>query len=131
MKRSCRGFRCPALVEPPDYFCPACRENRKAPCREPGCPALVTWPDIYCLEHRRERERERGSASARGYGQRWREIRLAKLKVNPLCEMCEAGGMTEPATEVHHVLPLEEGGTNSSDNLMSLCRSCHEGTKKR
>jgi len=27
--------------------------------------------------------------------------------------------------EVHHRLPLSEGGTHARDNLVSLCKSCH------
>ena len=27
--------------------------------------------------------------------------------------------------EVHHVVPLMEGGPNNQDNLVSLCRDCH------
>jgi hypothetical protein len=30
-----------------------------------------------------------------------------------------------PAREVHHIKPLSHGGTNESDNLMSLCTPCH------
>jgi hypothetical protein len=32
--------------------------------------------------------------------------------------------------EVHHIIPLSEGGTNDESNLMSLCRSCHEKIHK-
>ncbi|WP_241871644.1 HNH endonuclease [Corynebacterium diphtheriae] len=27
--------------------------------------------------------------------------------------------------EVHHVLPIEHGGTHNFDNLQSLCKPCH------
>lgn len=30
-----------------------------------------------------------------------------------------------PAEEVHHIIPLSQGGTHRNDNLMSLCQSCH------
>lgn len=30
-----------------------------------------------------------------------------------------------PAQEVHHKIPISQGGTHARDNLMSLCRSCH------
>lgn len=37
------------------------------------------------------------------------------------------------ATEVHHVRPLEDypGLALDLDNLESLCRRCHERTKRR
>lgn len=27
--------------------------------------------------------------------------------------------------EVHHILPVSRGGRHNKENLMSLCRSCH------
>lgn len=36
-------------------------------CAEPGCPTLFDGTDPRCPEHRRERERARGSRQARGY----------------------------------------------------------------
>ena len=27
--------------------------------------------------------------------------------------------------EVHHILPISQGGTHDRSNLMSLCQSCH------
>ncbi|HDH7443307.1 TPA: HNH endonuclease [Escherichia coli] len=31
-----------------------------------------------------------------------------------------------PAVEVHHIVPLSRGGTNTMSNLLSLCKSCHD-----
>ncbi|WP_404819064.1 HNH endonuclease [Ligilactobacillus animalis] len=39
--------------------------------------------------------------------------------------MCLRSGRYTQATEVHHVLPISQGGTNAQDNLMSLCKPCH------
>ncbi|MFQ6760861.1 HNH endonuclease [Limosilactobacillus reuteri] len=39
--------------------------------------------------------------------------------------MCLSQGRYTQATEVHHVLPLEHGGTNEFKNLMALCKPCH------
>jgi 5-methylcytosine-specific restriction endonuclease McrA len=36
----------------------------------------------------------------------------------------ETGRLT-PSEEVHHIIPLSEGGTNKQQNLMALCKSCH------
>ncbi len=38
----------------------------------------------------------------------------------PYCQKCGA-----PATEVHHVIPLADGGTNDMGNLLPLCKGCH------
>lgn len=60
-------------------------------------------------------------------------LRKAVLTAHPLCVMCEREGMVAPATEVHHVVPVEYG-LNYADktrlmydrgNLMALCHECH------
>jgi 5-methylcytosine-specific restriction endonuclease McrA len=33
---------------------------------------------------------------------------------------------TDYATELHHVIAIEDGGTDDILNLMPLCRSCHK-----
>lgn len=63
----------------------------------------------------------------------WKQLRLDKLKANPICEACKGNGLSTLATEVHHVVPVEsvprESGMRhlmfSYSNLMSLCHSCH------
>ena len=34
-------------------------------------------------------------------------------------------GKIIPAVEVHHKIPISQGGAHARENLMSLCRSCH------
>jgi len=67
----------------------------------------------------------RPNAGKRGYGGTWRKARRWKLRRNPICEKCLNGGQLVAASEVHHIVPLDEGGTNEFENLMSLCRKCH------
>jgi 5-methylcytosine-specific restriction protein A len=42
------------------------------------------------------------------------------LRGEPLCRRCG-----EAASQVDHIVPLRKGGTNSEENLQSLCHSCH------
>lgn len=52
----------------------------------------------------------------------WRKIRNQYMKmVNYVCEGC--GGV---ATDVHHLAPYALSQDNSFDNLMAVCKSCHE-----
>ncbi|WP_231391317.1 HNH endonuclease [Megasphaera vaginalis (ex Srinivasan et al. 2021)] len=44
--------------------------------------------------------------------------------------MCLTNKRYIKAEEVHHIIPLSEGGTHEEANLMSLCRSCHEKIHK-
>lgn len=64
---------------------------------------------------------------------RWVKLRAAKLSESPLCERCKAEGIVRPATEVHHVIPVEDAPADwekerlmyDMANLMSLCHGCH------
>ena len=47
------------------------------------------------------------------------------MKEHPLCEMCLENGIARETEEVHHIIPISEGGTHERSNLMSLCKSCH------
>ena len=59
------------------------------------------------------------------YGSEWQRIRAAYVRRHPFCERCFAEHKLTLVEEVHHILPLSEGGTNEEANLMSLCQSCH------
>jgi len=67
----------------------------------------------------------RDSDTNKRYGRAWKKIRARFLSQHPLCEQCEKAGRLTPAEEVHHILPLADGGTNEESNLMALCKSCH------
>ena len=64
---------------------------------------------------------------------RWLRLRRDKLSADPLCERCMAGGRLAPATEVHHIVPVEDAVDDAGKerlmfdpaNLRSLCHSCH------
>lgn len=47
------------------------------------------------------------------------------VKEHPFCELCFEKGILVPVDEVHHKLPLSEGGTHERSNLVALCKSCH------
>ena len=100
----------------------------KRPCRYPGCGRLSDGP--YCEEHRKAvrddyNRYERSPDSNKKYGRAWKRIRDRYAEAHPLCERCLKEGRLTPVEEVHHIVPLSQGGTHSRDNLMSLCQSCH------
>lgn len=100
----------------------------KRPCSTPGCPNLTDGQ--YCEEHRvAERRRydkyQRSEDVNKKYGRAWKRIRDRYAREYPLCEMCEKNGRLISAEEVHHILPISQGGTHDKSNLMSLCKSCH------
>lgn len=82
----------------------------------------------YCEKHdklvKKNYNRYRETAQARGYTHRWQQIRKAKLNRNPLCEHCKKKEKLKPALLVHHI--DQNPKNNRPENLMSLCRSCHD-----
>lgn len=115
----CRGF----VVEE------AMPRKPLKPCAYGSCPNLTSGK--YCEEHaqvdnQRYEKYERDTAEhKRRYGRSWKKIRDIYIKAHPLCEMCLSEGKAVEAEQVHHKLPISEGGTNDYENLMALCSSCH------
>ena len=74
-------------------------------------------------------ERERGSASARGYDRAWQRVRLLHLSAEPLCRFCSARSLLVEATVVDHIRTIRERPDLRLDraNLRSLCKPCHDG----
>lgn len=67
------------------------------------------------------------SRHERGYDHRWVKTRARILKRDRgLCVACLMGGRPTPATEVHHVKAKADGGTDDPENLVSICRDCHD-----
>ena len=98
------------------------------PCAYPGCPRLTRG--TYCEEHTKEMNRryeryDRTPEARKRYGRSWRKIRMIYAGAHPFCEQCFDKGIIVPVEEVHHKVPLAEGGTHDEENLMALCKSCH------
>lgn len=97
------------------------------PCLIPRCPGLATR-GRYCGQHariapplRKARDDRRGSSAARGYDGEWRKFRAWVLSMHPGCNRCPA-----KATEIHHIIALEDGGARLDiNNTEPLCARCH------
>lgn len=104
----------------------------KKPCAAPGCPTLIDHGTAYCDGHQNKAwkpyDRQRGTSTERGYDARWRKVRDAKLRRDPLCERCEDLGRTRAADLVHHIVPVEQAPhlRLADSNLQSLCVPCHQ-----
>lgn len=51
------------------------------------------------------------------------------LKADGECELCKSdSGIKDgtPYLEVHHVIPLSEGGNDEYENMVALCPNCHK-----
>lgn len=93
----------------------------RRPCLD--CGALTTGTRcVPCRGARsRERDRHRGSSTARGYNYTHRRLRAQVLAGDPPCHWCG----TAPATVADHLVPLALGGTNTLDNYVPSCVSCN------
>lgn len=99
-------------------------------CAYSGCPRLAVEGGQYCEEHQRLAAQQynkhtRSPDTNKKYGRAWKRIRDRYAAVHPLCEMCLKEGRLTPVEEVHHILPISQGGDHRESNLMSLCQSCH------
>ena len=64
---------------------------------------------------------------------RWLKLRRDTLSTHPCCQRCELEGYITPATEVHHIRPVEEAFLKveriqrmyDPSNLQALCHACH------
>lgn len=82
--------------------------------------------------YRPPRDEVRGTAHERGYTSRWQNrTRPMYLRRHPLCQVCEFHGRTTPAAEVHHILPISQGGAvHDFDNLLAVCHRCHRHVER-
>lgn len=47
-----------------------------------------------------------------------------EMKAKKKCDYCHKK-LTKPP-EIHHKIPIRAGGSNKEENLMGLCKICHE-----
>ena len=95
-------------------------------CAEAGCRALVRA--ARCERHKKLRPAEnRANSNERGYTSRWHRARVTYLVRHPLCVHCLQHGLTEPSTQVDHIVPHRGDQEKFWDrtNWQGLCASCH------
>lgn len=104
----------------------------KTVCRHPGCRTLVDVSG-FCEKHRKQHGWYAGGRSdKRGYGGEWRKLREEVLdRDQGLCQECKRQGRIMPGTDVDHIVPKAQGGSDSLSNLQVLCRECHRLKTKR
>lgn len=102
----------------------------KQPCSHPLCSVLVEGgTGGKCGKHRPQngwQARPSSSDHLRPSSGRWAKLKAAVMQRDMyLCQSCQRNGIDKQGSEVDHVVPLSEGGTNNLDNLQCICRSCH------
>lgn len=101
------------------------------PCSNRTCNGLVRDGEcnVCGTTGRRDKDRaydsRRGTAHQRGYGANWRKFRKMKLAQEPLCRDCKSEGRITMGVEPHHIIPKRDGGEDSFENTITLCKSHH------
>jgi 5-methylcytosine-specific restriction protein A len=67
------------------------------------------------------------STTEHGYDYAWRRLSERVRAEHPLCQVCEQRGDVTPATEVHHIIPVDDAPwlRLERSNLVSICNQCH------
>jgi 5-methylcytosine-specific restriction protein A len=110
----------------------------KKPCGKIGCRELVNRKDRYCEEHRlseqRRYDKDRGTATQRGYNSRWARYSREYRARNPLCVKCQEQGKVTPAQHVDHITPTKGKDDPlhwEPSNHQSVCISCHNAKTRK
>jgi len=101
------------------------------PCKH--CSALTTDGTPYCDAHKGERygwkqwQQRKGTRHQRGYGATWERLRRVVIQRDSgLCQECLKHEDLTQGSDVDHITPKSQGGTDALDNLQLLCKSCHK-----
>lgn len=80
----------------------------------------------YCTVHMRLSPRSMKRADPFYTSRLWRRTRSYHIQREPLCRECKNQGINTPGEHVDHIKPIKQGGhATDSDNLQTLCASCH------
>ena len=72
-------------------------------------------------------KRQQAESSPRPRGRKWMETRERIMRRdNGLCCECRRNGNLAYATDVDHIIPRWEGGSDDDSNLQALCDACHK-----
>ena len=88
---------------------------------------MRTYGELRGTSKRYDMTRKNDPAKRIRSSARWQKVRAMKLAESPLCERCVTSGVTTPAQQVHHVIPVRHAPHKAFDldNLRSLCSLCH------
>lgn len=71
------------------------------------------------------------STNQRIRGRRLQRIRDRHFRLRPLCVYCSARGLIRRATQLDHIVAIDNGGEDVDSNRQGLCDECHEAKTRR
>ena len=97
-----------------------------------NCPKCQAAFDMKSKEYAKKRARKSkvnmSNTHKAFYGSAaWRNLRNAKLKKDPLCQVCLPKGYLNEGKDIDHIVEVKDDYSRRLDitNLQTLCRSCH------
>ncbi|WP_370527740.1 HNH endonuclease [Comamonas sp. Tr-654] len=79
-----------------------------------------------CPKHPKQSWAKKPTAAKRITGRPLQRLRADLFAREPLCRECRRNGVVKLATQRDHIQSLEEGGTDTEDNVQPLCDDCHD-----
>ncbi|MBX3634018.1 MAG: HNH endonuclease [Rubrivivax sp.] len=82
--------------------------------------------DLHVVREGTFADARRGSRHERGYGSAWdRKRKRILARDHGICQIGRRQGLIHPGTEVDHIVPRAQGGTDDDGNLQTACTACH------
>lgn len=99
------------------------------PCATTGCSETASGRSSRCTAHTSEREWQRGSATARGYGMEHKRTRaeLLPTAIGTPCPLCGHIMQADDALDLDHTTPLARDRTARGDRICHA--SCNRGRR--
>lgn len=95
-------------------------------CANAECGNLVPAGQRYCPECEQPWKTSQSTPSSRSADAKWRKTQRFVLKRdNHRCRIHYVDTCIGVATEVDHIIPVSQGGTDHPSNLQAACRPCH------
>ena len=89
-----------------------------------------TLKELEELYKQREKVSKKSTKIVNNYNRSLIVKEIALKKAQGICQLCEEQAPffdknNSPFLEVHHIVPLSEGGEDSTENVVALCPNCH------
>lgn len=95
-------------------------------CGNAECGALVPAGQRYCQECEQPWKTSHPTRNSRSADAKWRKtVKFVLNRDRRQCQIRYVGTCFGPASEVDHIIPVSQGGTDHPSNLQAVCRPCH------